>query len=138
MPTRTRSYACVPGPRGYPFHMPAPVPASEERRPQVRLAQRDEGFGRALNALTHYAPVDGTLAGEALRQLPLPGCDSWPRRAGASLAPPGHAHVGALEGETPGGFAVRNIAQPVFGRSYKVFELHDGRADGVRETILSG
>jgi hypothetical protein len=37
----------------------------------------------------------------------------------------GHAHAGTERGLTPGGITVRNVAQPVLGCGYRVFELPD-------------
>jgi hypothetical protein len=35
----------------------------------------------------------------------------------------GHAHSGTERGLTPGGIKVRNVAQPVIGCTYRLFEL---------------
>jgi len=43
--------------------------------------------------------------------------------AGADLALHGHAHHGSERGVTPGGTRVRNVAQPVIGESYRVYEF---------------
>jgi Icc-related predicted phosphoesterase len=44
-------------------------------------------------------------------------------RAGADLILHGHAHRGSERGMTPGGIRVRNVAQPVLGAPFRVFEL---------------
>ncbi|HET6809478.1 MAG TPA: metallophosphoesterase [Acidimicrobiales bacterium] len=77
-------------------------------------------------ALTHYAPVDGTLRGERPEIYPFLGSVHLAEavdRAGADLAVHGHAHAGSERGVTPGGVPVRNVAQPVIGRAYSVYCL---------------
>lgn len=80
----------------------------------------------ALVALTHYAPVPETLAGEPLEIYPFLGCyqlgnaiDSAP----TALALHGHAHHGSERGRTPGGVPVRNVAHPVIKQAYNVYQL---------------
>ncbi|GAB2935925.1 metallophosphoesterase [Micromonospora polyrhachis] len=77
-------------------------------------------------ALTHYAPVPDTLAGEPLEIYPFLGSyllaqaiDSAP----TALALHGHAHAGSERGTTPGGVRVRNVAHPVIKQAYSVFHL---------------
>lgn len=92
-------------------------------------------FGEALRemecdvrvALTHYAPVPDTLAGEPPEIYPFLGSyllgqaiDSAP----TELALHGHAHAGSERGNTPGGVRVRNVAHPVIKQAYSVFYLH--------------
>ena len=79
-----------------------------------------------LVALTHYAPVPDTLAGEPLEIYPFLGSyllgqaiDS----AGTMLAVHGHAHAGSERGTTPGGVKVRNVAHPVIKQAYNVYQL---------------
>lgn len=81
-------------------------------------------------ALTHYAPVPDTLAGEPPEIYPFLGSyllgqaiDSAP----TTLAVHGHAHSGAERGTTPGGVRVRNVAHPVIKQAYSVFHLGDQR-----------
>jgi Icc-related predicted phosphoesterase len=96
--------------------------------------QLAEGLGRALKeldadfrvALTHYSPVEDTLAGEPPEIYPFLGSyflaeaiDSVP----ADLAVHGHAHAGTEKGQTPGGVPVRNVAMPVIQRPYAVYCL---------------
>jgi Icc-related predicted phosphoesterase len=80
-------------------------------------------------ALTHYAPVPDTLAGEPLEIYPFLGSyllgqaiDSAP----TALAVHGHAHAGCERGSTPGGVRVRNVAHPVIKQAYSVFHLGNG------------
>jgi len=78
-------------------------------------------------ALTHYAPVPDTLAGEPPEIYPFLGSyllgqaiDSAP----TTLAVHGHAHAGSERGTTPGGVRVRNVAHPVIKQAYSVFHVH--------------
>ena len=82
-------------------------------------------------ALTHFAPVDQTLRGERLEIYPFLGCYFLAEAidaARADLAIHGHAHAGTEHGTTPGGVAVRNVAQPVIQRAYRLYCLE---AEGV-------
>ncbi|MFJ2260336.1 metallophosphoesterase [Streptomyces sp. NPDC087844] len=104
----------------------------------IRYTRRcAEGLGASLRglaedgcdvrvALTHFAPVPDTLAGEPLEIYPFLGSyllaeaiDS----AGAELAVHGHAHAGAEHGMTSGGVPVRNVAQPVIRKAFNVYHL---------------
>lgn len=77
-------------------------------------------------ALLHYAPIKETLQGERLEIFPFLGAyqlgDALDR-AGADIAFHGHAHHGATEGTTPGGIPVRNVAMPLIGAPYSIFEI---------------
>jgi Icc-related predicted phosphoesterase len=77
-------------------------------------------------ALTHYAPVPETLAGEPPEIYPFLGSyllgqaiDSAP----TALAIHGHAHHGSERGATTAGVRVRNVAHPVIKQAYSVFHL---------------
>ena len=77
-------------------------------------------------ALLHYSPIEDTLRGERLEIYPFLG--SWllaeaVDRAGADVAFHGHAHAGRERGTTPGGVKVRNVAQPVLGRPFRVYAI---------------
>lgn len=81
-------------------------------------------------ALLHYSPARETLAGEPLEIFPFLGSSMLAEAiddAGADLALHGHAHRGAEKGATPGGVRVRNVAQPVIGRAYALYELEPSR-----------
>ena len=73
-------------------------------------------------ALLHYSPCRQTLEGEPLEIFPFLGAT---RLAGPidqlrpNLAFHGHAHRGALRGETRGGVPVYNVALPVLRRLEK-------------------
>lgn len=79
-------------------------------------------------ALTHYSPVPETLAGEPLEIYPFLGSYLLAEAidtAGADLAVHGHAHAGTENGMTSGGVRVRNVAQPVIGRAFHVYHVHE-------------
>jgi Icc-related predicted phosphoesterase len=91
-------------------------------------------------ALMHYSPVKDTLRGEPLEIYPFLGSYLLAEavdRAGADLVLHGHAHRGQEQGVTPGGVPVRNVAQHVIRRPYKLFTFDsDGSAApaGVRSS----
>lgn len=115
--------------------------ASEFGEPEMKAFIRTTGavadaLGEALReldcdirvALTHYAPVPDTLAGEPLEIYPFLGSyllgqaiDSAP----TDLAVHGHAHYGTERGCTPGGVLVRNVAHPVIKQAFSVYHLHE-------------
>ena len=77
-------------------------------------------------ALLHYAPIAGTLKGEAPEIYPFLGSKllgSAIDAAGADLVIHGHAHAGVEHGATPGGIPVLNVAQPVIQSRYRVYEI---------------
>jgi Icc-related predicted phosphoesterase len=76
--------------------------------------------------LSHFAPVDGTLVGEPPEIWPFLGnyllgeaIDAWD----CHLAVHGHAHAGTEKGATEGGVRVRNVAQPVIGAAYALYDV---------------
>lgn len=77
-------------------------------------------------ALTHYSPVSDTLHGEPPEIYPFLGSYLLGQAIDAcdvDLAVHGHAHAGTERGTTPGGIRVRNVAQPVIGAEYAVYDL---------------
>jgi Icc-related predicted phosphoesterase len=96
-----------------------------------RLAARLEHCLSSLDAdvkiaLLHYAPIDATLQGERLEIYPFLGSYLLAEaidHGGADVVFHGHAHRGSEKGATPGGIKVRNVAKPVIGRPYSVFEI---------------
>lgn len=77
-------------------------------------------------ALTHYSPISDTLHGEPPEIYPFLGSYLLGEAIdahGADLAIHGHAHAGIERGTTPGGIRVRNVAQPVIGTEYAVYDL---------------
>jgi Icc-related predicted phosphoesterase len=92
---------------------------AESRREAETLAAALGRLGTPQRvALLHYAPVLGTLAGEPAEIQPFLGSDRLGEaleRGGATLAFHGHAHAGSLEGATPSGIPVYNVAAPLLG-----------------------
>jgi Icc-related predicted phosphoesterase len=79
-------------------------------------------------ALMHYAPVKETLEGEPPEIWAFLGSyllGEAADRAGADLILHGHAHRGREVGITPGGIQVRNVAQPVIQRAYRLYRFDD-------------
>lgn len=77
-------------------------------------------------ALMHYSPTPDTLQGERPEIHPFLGSQLLAEAvdaAGVDLVVHGHAHAGTERGTTPGGSTVRNVAMPLIGCAYRVFEL---------------
>ncbi|MBW3665264.1 MAG: metallophosphoesterase [Actinobacteria bacterium] len=77
-------------------------------------------------ALTHYAPVRDTCAGEKPELFPFLGSYQLEQAidaGGARIAFHGHAHHGVERGRTARGVPVRNVALPVIRAAYNVYEL---------------
>jgi Icc-related predicted phosphoesterase len=77
-------------------------------------------------ALTHYAPVPGTLSGERTDLHPFLGSHLLGEAidtTGCAVAFHGHAHVGTERARTPAGIPVRNVARPVIQLAYKTYAL---------------
>jgi Icc-related predicted phosphoesterase len=95
------------------------------------LAGRLEEALRSIEAdltvvILHYSPIRETLAGEPPEIYPFLGSYLLAEaidRVGADLVVHGHAHRGIERGSTPGGVPVRNVALPVIGRSYALYEV---------------
>lgn len=97
-------------------------------------------------ALYHYAPIADTVRGEP--EI------IWPFLGSSRLIAPlealqpdvvfhGHAHTGSLEGATPGGIPVYNVALPLLqkdGRSFMLWEAHGDAVpeDDVGRTAVAG
>ncbi len=82
-------------------------------------------------ALMHYSPIKETLEGEPPEIWAFLGSyllGEAADRAGCDLIFHGHAHRGTEKGITPGGIQVRNVAQPVIQRAYRLycFEVEEG------------
>ena len=78
--------------------------------------------------LLHYSPVKDTVVGERPEIFPFLGSFLLARAVdavGADLVVHGHAHAGSEHGLTPGGVRVRNVAQPLIRRAYRVFRLDE-------------
>ena len=106
------------------------------RRVYAETSEEVDGLGRALGeisscdvriALLHYAPTSATLEGEPPGILAFLGSD---RLAGPivqhrpDIVLHGHGHMGTFKGEI-GEVPVYNVAQPVIGKDFEVFELGD-------------
>lgn len=86
----------------------------------------------ALVALTHYAPVPETLAGEPPEIYPFLGAYQLAQAIDSAptvMALHGHAHHGSERGRTPGGVPVRNVAHPVIKQAYNVYQLLSDRVE---------
>jgi Icc-related predicted phosphoesterase len=82
--------------------------------------------------MMHYAPIAATTEGEVPELRPFLGTSrlAVPVDAfGAQAVFHGHAHHGALEGRTPRGIPVYNVAMPLlkkaFDRRFRVIEIPD-------------
>ncbi len=79
--------------------------------------------------LLHYAPVEATLEGEPTGLHVLLGSDRLATpiaEYGADLVLHGHAHAGSFEGHI-GQVPVYNVAVPVIGRDFWIFDLEGMR-----------
>ncbi len=87
--------------------------------------------GVAKIAVMHYAPVSATLQGEPEAIFPFLGSSRLAEPLGrrrVTAAFHGHAHAGTLEGATPDGVPVFNVAQPIlyqagFSKGYYIYEI---------------
>ncbi|MGA6166439.1 metallophosphoesterase family protein [Amycolatopsis magusensis] len=87
-------------------------------------------------ALTHYAPIPGTLRGEPPEIHPFLGAYQLGEAidaTGVDLAVHGHAHFGCEQGVTPGGVRVRNVAQPIIRSAYAIYCV-----EGAAQKVPSG
>jgi len=67
-------------------------------------------------AILHYSPIKATVIGEPEPIYPFLGCSRLAEplaRRNVVATFHGHAHVGTLEGEAPGGVKVYNVAKPI-------------------------
>jgi len=79
----------------------------------------------------HYSPIPDTVQGEAPEIFPFMGTSRLAEvvdRHGADLVLHGHAHHGRVEGRTPAGVAVHNVAISLLQAQepssvYRVFDL---------------
>jgi Icc-related predicted phosphoesterase len=115
---------------------------SRERADALRMALEGlEGRCDVRIALTHYAPVPDTVAGEP------PEIHAWLGsyllaeaidRGGAALAVHGHAHAGTEKGVTAGGVRVRNVARPLIRSPYRIYHLLEDQLPVGGRTARSG
>jgi len=118
--------------------MKAFIEHSMERAARLQSGLEDLGRQGADTriALMHYSPIRETLQGEPLEIYPFLGSYLLAEavdRAGADLALHGHAHRGREKGATPGGVAVRNVAQTVINQAFVIYCL---QADAREETAV--
>lgn len=79
----------------------------------------------------HYSPIQETVEGEAREILPFMGTSRLGEvvdRHGADLVVHGHAHHGQVDGHTPSGIAVHNVAISLLQAQqpssvYRIFDL---------------
>jgi Icc-related predicted phosphoesterase len=79
----------------------------------------------------HYSPIAETVQGEAPEIFPYMGTSRLAEvvdRHGADLVVHGHAHHGRIDGHTPAGIAVHNVAISLLQAQerssvYRVFDL---------------
>ena len=82
-------------------------------------------------AVMHYSPVSSTIVGEPEQIFPFLGCSRLAEplnRRNVAAVFHGHAHVGTLEGATPDGVKVFNVAKPILAKAgfefpYLVYEV---------------
>jgi Icc-related predicted phosphoesterase len=105
------------------------------------LAEALQGLDSGTRiALTHYAPVPDTLAGEPPEIYAFLGSYFLAEAGdacGADLMLHGHAHAGTEKGLTPGGVAVRNVALPVLGCAYAVYCLASATPVDCADEVLT-
>lgn len=96
---------------------------SEARKVEMGLSNLETEYKVVL---IHYSPIRDTLVGENVEIYAYLGSSlpcMWIDAMGADLVLHGHSHFGIEEGETPGGIAVRNVALPVIGRSFRIYQF---------------
>ena len=119
---------------GFPDSALADFGEPSLRRVYAETSAEVDGLARALDeiascsvriALLHYAPTSATLEGEPPGILAFLGSD----RLAVPIAQHrpdvvfhGHGHMGTFKGEI-GDVPVYNVAQPVIGKDFEVFEL---------------
>ena len=91
---------------------------------------------RTKIALMHFSPIAETLVGEPEQLYPFLGSSRFlpvVEAHGASVVFHGHAHFGTLEGVTPGGIEVYNVARPILEKLGRRVHIWSGRAPERRE-----
>ncbi len=85
------------------------------------LARLDQEHGDLRKvAVMHYSPISTTVQGEPQEIWPFLGCSRLAEplsRRKVVAAFHGHAHIGRLEGDLPGGTKVYNVAMPVLNKA---------------------
>lgn len=110
----------------WPLEGPDALHTRTMKRLAVRARSEAQALDRAMAeldsdiqiALTHFAPTTSTLGEEPPSKYWMLGnCELGVvlDRYAPTLVIHGHAHHGRLQGRTPGGVPVRNVALPVVG-----------------------
>ena len=89
---------------------------NQSLRLEMALAKLEVLNLTAKVAITHYAPIPETVVGEKPQNLPFLGCSRLAEtldKQGVLAAFHGHAHHGTLQGATPKGIPVYNVAMPL-------------------------
>lgn len=87
-------------------------------RALTRLEQEHEGIKKVV--VMHYAPIKETVEGEPEVIYPFLGSSRLAEpleRSNVSAAFHGHAHSGKIEGYTPKGVKVYNVAKPILQKA---------------------
>lgn len=87
-------------------------------RALARLDQDNHNIKKV--SILHYSPIKDTVLGEPEEIFPFLGSSRMVEpleRRNVSVAFHGHAHKGQLEGRTPGGVKVLNVALPILKRN---------------------
>ena len=111
----------------WPYEGPDAIHTRTFKRLAIRGTRECAALERALLELkadiriaaTHFAPTTSTLGREPLAKYWMLGnCELGVviDRCTPHLVIHGHAHLGTLNGRTPGGVPVRNVALPVVGK----------------------
>lgn len=106
------------GPAGRLAHALMAKSRREATRLDRVLTAMDKEGGDVSLLLTHFAPTVSTLGDEPILKYWMLGNSGMARVIDShqiDLAIHGHAHLGNLEGSTPGGTPVRNVAVPALG-----------------------
>jgi len=97
---------------------------------ETALAKLDASGFKTKIAITHYAPIRATVMGEKPEIFPFLGTSRLAEvmdKMGVSVGFHGHAHHGALRGQTPGGVPIYNVAMPLLraelGRRYVLVDV---------------
>ncbi len=138
----------------WPLEGPDAIHTRTFKRLALRAARESSALERSLLdldtdvriAAIHYSPTVSTLGREPLAKYWMLGnCElgAVVDRRKPHLVVHGHAHLGTLEGRTPGGVPVRNVALPVVGKVHtEILEststLHRLRRDALTEQACYG
>ena len=128
----------------WPVEGPDAIHARTFRRLALRATRECAALERCLGELdadvriaaVHFAPTVSTLGREPLAKYWMLGngdLGAVVDRAMPDVVFHGHAHLGTLNGRTPGGVPVRNVALPVVGRVH--VETLQARLSGAHDVF---